>query len=337
MQQRRDVPQGRVESFRLYSAALADNLLSDPAEREVAVYLPPGHENGQGLPLLVYLAGFTGSGLGAIGWKGFEETVPERLDRLIADGRMPPVMVAFPDCFTRLGGNQYVDSAAMGGWGTFLIRDMLTAVEKRYGCGGPGRRGIFGKSSGGYGAMVHGMMHPDIWSAVACHSGDMAFELCYLKDMPAALRALSKHSLEIGKWLAAFEGALKPSGGDIHVLMTMAMAATYDPDPSSPFGIRLPVDLETCELIQDRWRNWLAWDPCVMVDTRLDALGSLKVLFFDCGTVDQYELVYGARRLHRRLEAAKVPHAYEEFPDNHSSISYRMDVSLPMMAKALSR
>jgi hypothetical protein len=27
---------------------------------------------------------------------------------------------------------------------------------------------------------------------------------------------------------------------------------------------------------------------------------------------------------------------YEEFPDNHSSVDYRMDVSLPFLAKVLS-
>lgn len=334
MQRRYDLPRGRLESLTVHDRALADNLLADPGHREVAVYLPAGHD-GDGLPLLVYLAGFTGSGLGAIGWKGFEETVPERLDRLIGDKAMPPVAVAFPDCFTRLGGNQYIDSAAMGGWAKFLTGSLLSAVEGRFGCGGAGRRGIFGKSSGGFGAMVHAMKYPDIWSAAACHSGDMAFELCYLKDMPAALRALSKHSLDVGKWLAAFEDNPKPSGGDIHVLMTLAMAATYDPDPDSPMGIRLPVDLETCTLIEDRWANWLAWDPCRIVDDHRDALAGMKALFFDCGTVDQYDLVYGARRLHRRMTALDIPHRYEEFPDTHSGISYRMDISLPYMASRL--
>ena len=56
---------------------------------------------------------------------------------------------------------------------------------------------------------------------------------------------------------------------------------------------------------------------------------------FDCGDVDQYNLVYGARRMHKRLDAMGVPHVYEEFPDNHSSVDYRMDVSLPILAKAL--
>jgi len=42
-----------------------------------------------------------------------------------------------------------------------------------------------------------------------------------------------------------------------------------------------------------------------------------------------------SRLLHRKLEAAGIPHAYEEFHDNHSSVDYRMDISLPLLAKAL--
>jgi hypothetical protein len=39
---------------------------------------------------------------------------------------------------------------------------MLPAIEHRFGCGGSGRRGVFGKSSGGYGAIVHALRHSDI-------------------------------------------------------------------------------------------------------------------------------------------------------------------------------
>ena len=39
--------------------------------------------------------------------------------------------------------------------------------------------------------MTHALRHSDIWAAAACHSGDMGFELCYLSDIPAVLRALA--------------------------------------------------------------------------------------------------------------------------------------------------
>src|ERR1700726_1636736 len=183
---------GSVSRVTIESQALKSNMLGDPPVRVFDVYVPAGHD-GQGLPLLVDLVGFPSSGLSHTNWVGFRENLPERLDRLIGEERMPPVVVAFPDCFTRLGGNQYINSAAMGRWEDFLIDEMLPAVEGRFGCGGTGRRGIFGKSSGGYGAIVHALPRADTWAAAACHSGDMGFELCYLGDLFEAIRQLGKH------------------------------------------------------------------------------------------------------------------------------------------------
>src|SRR5687768_15759972 len=117
-------PRGTVESLWLEGESLKGNLLQDPTLRRIDVYVPAGHD-GRGLPLLVDLVGFTAGGPAHTNWKNYGENVPERLDRLIATGAMPPVVVAFPDCFTRLGGNQYIDSVAMGGWETFLLREML--------------------------------------------------------------------------------------------------------------------------------------------------------------------------------------------------------------------
>ena len=116
-------------------------------------------------------------------------------------GEMPPAVVAFPDCFTRLGGNQYVNSAALGNWEDFLIEEMTPTIETQIGCGGSGKRGLFGKSSGGYGSILHAMKHADFWSAAACLSGDMAFELCYLPDMPNLLRILAKKKNSIETFL----------------------------------------------------------------------------------------------------------------------------------------
>src|SRR5712675_3246126 len=147
---------GSVSRVTIESQALKSNMLGDPSVRVVDVYVPAGHD-GQGLPLLVNLVGFMSSGLSQTNWAGFHENLPERLDRLIGEERMPPVVVSFPDCFTRLGGNQYINSASMGAWEDFLLQEMLPAIERRFRCGGTGRRGVFGKSSGGYGALTHAL------------------------------------------------------------------------------------------------------------------------------------------------------------------------------------
>ena len=130
----------------------------------------------------------------------------------------------------------------------------------------------------------------------------------------------------------------KVLGNDFHNFMILAMAASYDPDKNAPLGIRLPVTSDTCELIQERWDNWLAWDPVMMLETDSGQtnLSQMAGLFLDCGTKDQYNLLYGARRFKKKLDSLKITHRYEEFSDTHSSIDYRLDESLPFLYEKIS-
>jgi S-formylglutathione hydrolase FrmB len=328
-------PMGSVDRLVVESEVLKGNLFGDPAARAVDIYIPSGHD-GRGLPLLVDLVGITGSGLSHTNWAAFQENMPERLDRLIGEQRMPRVVVAFPDCFTRIGGNQYVNSAATGAWEDFLIAEMVPAVERRFGCGGDGRRGVFGKSSGGYGAMTHALRHAGTWSAAACHSGDMGFELCYLPELPGTLRSLAGTDNSIERWWRRMEEAKKRPGGSFSTMNILAMAASYDPDPSEFLGMRLPVTFDTCEVIEDRWANWMRHDPVVAVETMGENLRKLKALYIDCGEKDQFNLLFGARRLVKRLKDLGIAHRYDEFKDDHTNVDYRMDESLPFLVNALS-
>ena len=118
--------QGELRLITINSTALSNNLLGDPTERQVAVYLPPGWENStKEYPLLVDLVGYTGSGFFHTNWKAFQEAVPQRVERLVQEGKMGEVIVAFPDCFTSLAGNQYINSLAVGNWADFLIYEMI--------------------------------------------------------------------------------------------------------------------------------------------------------------------------------------------------------------------
>ena len=151
MRRSQDMPVGSIHRLAIDSQVLAGNLLREPTRRAIDVYVPAGHD-GRGLPLLVDIVGFTAGGPIHTNWKNFGENVPERLDRLIATGEMPPAVVAFPDCFTRLGGNQYVNSLAVGRWDDFLLREAVPFVETQFGCGGAGKRG---KEQGQERASVH--------------------------------------------------------------------------------------------------------------------------------------------------------------------------------------
>jgi enterochelin esterase-like enzyme len=333
-------PKGTRVEFTIESQALTNNMLGDPTRRRVAVYLPEGYEtSSEEYPLFVDLVGFTGSGLAHFNWRPFGENVPQRLDRLVDEHRMGPVVAVFPDCFTSLGGNQYINSASMGNWEDFLVDELIPEVERRFRVRkGRDHRAVFGKSSGGYGAIVHGLSRADAWGAVACHSGDMGFRMCYMGDFPKLLDTLAEHNRSIVSLLDYYESKPKLTHDDLHIIMVIAMAASYDPDPDVPKGIRLPVDLITGELDETLWANWLRHDPVEMVKASeyQRNLKSLRGLYIDCGSKDQYALVYGARTFVKTLFQAGIDHRYEEFDDDHTGVDYRQDVSFPYLYQAVS-
>src|SRR6267143_1479415 len=320
-------PAGTLLVLEHSSKILKDNPLRDPHVRKLGVWLPPqyDHSGSKRFPVLYDLVGFTGSGLAHANWRPFGDNVPERAARLIREGKMGATIIVLPDCFTALGGNQYVNS------------------------------------SGGYGAVLHGMKYAKYWGAIADHSGDAYFDFVYWHDWPNTLNELAKHRLpkrRAGAYDARREAGRKglAEGKDdgrirrflAHVwkkeklamketlcIMNLCMAATYDADPKAPLGFRVPFNLESGEAIEERWRNWRQHDPINLVARYRDSLRSLRGIYIDCGWRDQYHIHYGSRILAERLAAAGIRHRYEEFDDDHSDVDYRMDRSLPFLYRAL--
>jgi S-formylglutathione hydrolase FrmB len=335
MRQNHSLPRGEVHRLIHKSDVLEGNPLGDPTERELHVWTPPGWKAGESLPLLVDLTGYWGSGLKHTAWKEYGENVPERLDRLTHEG-MARGVVAFPDGYTKLYGNQYLNSVGSGRYGDYVCDEIVPFVEAKFGCGGQGKRGVFGKSSGGYGAAWHGMNRADVWSAIAINSGDMGFDALFLPALYDDLNLLRKHDYSIEHYVRHVESLKKLPGKDRMCLMDLAMGAFYDPDPTQFRAMRLPIDPYTAEIIPERWANWMAHDPVEMFDRLGENLRGLKLLYMDCGNHDQFRIQFGMRRFAKKLAAADIAYAYEEFDDDHSDVDYRMDVFLPKLAAALS-
>jgi hypothetical protein len=326
-----------VQRLQHRSRVLEDNPWQDPCEREVAVYLPAGYEEG-GAPYVALwdLAAFTNAGPGHLNWRNHGDNLPARLDRLIGSGAMVPAVVVVPDCFTSLGGNQYVNSPAVGRYADYLLQEVLPFVESRFNLARqPGGRGLFGKSSGGYGALYHAMHYPDTWGAAASHAADAGFDLLFRGEFPTVCSVLGEYGNDSLAFLDAFWNHHSPGGRDFTTLMILAMAASYDPDPDEPARIRLPFDLRTCELDPERWNQWRRFDPLTLIQTRADALASLSALYLDVGRSDQYHIQYGTRRFVDELKARGIAHRYEEFDGSHSGVDWRLDHSLPYLAGAL--
>jgi enterochelin esterase family protein len=317
------------------SPALASNALGDPSRRRLPVYLPPGYaETDAGYPVIWVLAPFTSWGQRLFNLQAWDENIPQRADRLIRSGAMPPTILAFPDCFTRLGGSQYLNSSAVGRYADYVADELVALVEANFRVL-PGRdhRGVVGHSSGGYGALMLAMTRSDVFGAAVSHSGDMAFEFCYWPDIPGAVRAFDELG-GVSGFLGSFN--IRNKNKDWYsALNLIAMSACYSPNPSHPDGFDLLCDPHTGEIHDPVWARWLALDPLRLAASRLDTLRGLRALYFDCGQRDEYNLFLGARQLHWLLEQNTVPHQYEEFDGGHGGVNWRFDTSLPLLASAI--
>ena len=132
-------PEGELLVLEHDSHILRDNPLGDPHRRKLHVWLPPQYHRSRNrrFPVLYDLVGYTGSGLSHTAWRNFDENVQERAARLLHARRMSPTILVFPDCFTALGGNQYINSSAIGIFAVYLTRDFFRLVVgflRRLGC-----------------------------------------------------------------------------------------------------------------------------------------------------------------------------------------------------------
>lgn len=327
---------GEVRLERFESRVLEGNPAGDPHVRTIPVYLPAAYaaEPERRFPVVFVLAGFTGRGRTLLNDDPWSPALDLRMDRLVAAGA-PPAILVMPDCFTRFGGSQYLDSTATGRYEAHVVEELLPWADARFRTlGGGAHRGIAGKSSGGYGALTLAMKHPGAFAAVACHSGDLYFDYCYRGDVPGFCATVQRAG-GIEAWLRGFEARRHKTHEDIATLNILGMAAAYSPDPAAPLGVDLPCDLETGAFRPEVWERWLAHDPLVRLETAADGLRRLRMLHVECGTRDEFHLQHGARMFSRRLGELGIAHTYEEFDDGHRDLSYRYDVTLPRMAAAL--
>ncbi|MCA1625776.1 MAG: hypothetical protein LC778_18655 [Acidobacteria bacterium] len=171
------------------------------------------------------------------------------------------------------------------------------------------------------------MRHADIFGLVCSTSGDTYFELCYLPDIPKAFRAIKGNPKA---FMEKFWREEKKGKEDFPALNIIGMSACYSPNGNE---FDLPFDLETGEIRRDVWEKWLTHDPARLVESSAENLKSLKLLYIDAGTRDEFALDLGARILCKKLREFDVPHIHEEFDDGHMQISYRYNHSLELISQ----
>lgn len=328
---------GRLDEGWIDSEALRDNPLGDPARRPVWIYLPPGYEADETrYPSIYLIQGLTGQ---LDMWRNrspFRPNVVELVDQTFSEPDVAPSIVVMVDCWTSIGGSQFVDSPGTGAYHTYLCDEVVTWVDARYRTiPSAGHRATTGKSSGGYGAMITPMLRPDVFGALATHAGDALFEVCFRPEFRDAVRALRDYD---GSFDAFWEDVrsrpalTKPT--DMTLVNMWCMASCWSADDDGT--VQLPFDVTTGAVDDQIWSRWLGWDPVRMVRDHADALRSLSAIYVDAGERDEFYLDLGAQAFVDELATIGVePTFYELFDAGHMAIEYRYPIALRHLAERL--
>lgn len=333
---------GRLEQQTIDSRLLRGNAPGDPSERPLWVYLPPGcdHSPEQRYPTVYVIQGYTGHVNMWFNRTAFRQPFPELADTMFAEGGTPPAIVVYVDAWTSYGGSQFLDSPGTGRYHSYLCDEIVPFVDARYRTI-PDRdhRAISGKSSGGYGAMVTSMLRPDLFGAFATHAGDALFDVCYRYDFPRRARILRDGwDGSYDTFLADFRGRIPGTKeGDFPLIEVYGYAAAYSADEDGT--VHIPFD-DTGTVVPEIWDRWLAWDPVLMAakPEYAQALRSMRAIWIDAGSKDEYYLDFGAVAFRRAVTAARVPDDrvhFELFEAGHGLIEYRYPLALSWLCRRM--
>ena len=318
-----------TSSFAVVPApSLAGNLVGDPAELEVAVWLPPSYETSTlRYPVVYYLAGF--------GESASTAGIGSALQRLVERGQAPEMILVGVDGINSLGGSFYVDSPVTGMWAQAIHRDLVTYIDANYRTlPHAGARGIAGFSMGGFGAIDLAMRHPDVFGSVyALSPGLLA---------PGGLETTQMFADD--DVVAEFLALQDSNGGDPTVSadlrFSMAYGAAFAPDPDAGFPhVAYPfteIGAAPDEAIWARWEAGFGGVASEVAEFE-DNLRNLRGLALDYGTNDHYEWIPdGVAHLADRLEAHGIPAQVSAYEGGHGPIGPRADaVMFPFFAEVL--
>ena len=142
---------------RIDGTRLAGNLLGDPSERNLYVYLPPGYESSSRRYPTAYLLHAFGQDAEkfvypATDGQRWTPPLEDVLDPVFGRMGAAPMIVVIPDGDTRYGCGQWVDSPVTGNFEQYVVHDVIPHVDSTYRTLADAEsRGVLGFSSGGFG------------------------------------------------------------------------------------------------------------------------------------------------------------------------------------------
>ncbi|MCA9726208.1 MAG: esterase [Candidatus Eisenbacteria bacterium] len=308
---------GQLVLDTVHGRSLEKSLTEESPDRTVAIYLPPSYAESPGrrYPVLYLLHGIGAthedwmSPDASEGWG----SIPALMDEAIAEHRVAEFIIVAPNEMTRGGGSWYTNSEVIGAWEDFTTVDLVEYVDAHYRTlPKAASRGIAGHSMGGYGAIMLGMKHPDVFQVVyGISSALLGF---------AENTDLSEENLGFARAGAATPETLNPRE-DAMAASILCVAQAFSPDPQRPpFLVDLPYELREGRLQKapECYSRWQSKMPLYVAPTYEKGLRELRGLRFDAGRYDQYTHIPPTNRAFSQLLTDMgIPHTFEEYNGDH--------------------
>lgn len=318
--------QGTKERIKVYSHALEGNLINDPAERDVTVFLPPSYpdEPDRHYPVIYMLHGFTDDDSQWFGWEEHWINLHQVIHAALEDGRTKEMIVVMPNAHNRFKGSMYSSSVTIGDWETFITKELVDYIDTSYRTIPDAQsRGLAGHSMGGYGTIRLGMKYPDVYSVIYILSA------CCMEEEgipnPEFLKSIES--------ITSFEQLEDASFMEKAIL---AAAAAWAPNPQKPpFYLDLPFGQG--EVRQDIASKFAANRTLYTIEQYIPNLKKLKAIAMDAGLQDE-GISTSTKKLHELLDVYKISHMYESYQGDHvNRIGERIQTkTLPFFSQHLS-
>lgn len=315
---------GTKERIKIHSQALEGNLIGDPAERDVTVYLPPSYASNpnQRFPVLYMLHGFTDTDSQWFGWEDHWINLQDVIEESLAAGLSKEMIVVMPNAYNTFKGSMYASSATIGDWETFVTQELVSYVDENYRTiPDKNSRGLAGHSMGGYGTLRLGMKNPNVYAAIYALS-------------PCCMDGAASTNPELMKKLESL-GPDQLAETSFFEIAALATSAAFAPNPQNP-PLYLDLPAKDGEPRQEVINKIIANRTLSFVDQYIMNLKKFKAIGMDAGLQDR-GISEATKKLHELLESYEVPHFYDSYEGDHlNRIAERIKTkALPFFSESL--
>lgn len=323
---------GTLVETTVASTALKGNLLGDPGESGVAIYLPPSYAMSpeRRYPTLYLLHGYVtgvevfGARAGTRGFQGMQ--LATTMDDLIGRGAAREMIVVAPNGRNAYFGSFYTNSSVTGGWEDFIVQELVSWIDAKYRTVPHAEsRGIAGHSMGGYGAIMLAMKHPDVFGALyALSPCCVGLEADIGRDNQAWLRAMQLQSRD----------QLQPrprSLDEFYPTVMIALSAAFSPNPDKPpLYVDLPFQENNGRLVVSdaAYSKWRSKMPLYLVEQYRGNLEKLRGIYLDYGALEEFSHIrVTTRAFADELASRGIPHTFEVYAggDHENKIRERIE------------